>query len=81
MSSERVILRSARPPLRRLLPALAFGTLSAGSAVALLATSAWLITRAAEQPALLYISVAVVGVRRIRPRPRVPPVPRTARRA
>ena len=63
MSRDRDILRSARPPLGRLLPALAFGALSAGSAVALLATSAWLITRAAEQPALLYISVAVVGVR------------------
>lgn len=57
------MLRAARPTLRRLFPALAFGVLSAGSAVALLATSAWLITRASEQPALLYISLAVVGVR------------------
>ncbi|QAY74155.1 thiol reductant ABC exporter subunit CydC [Agromyces protaetiae] len=39
------------------------GFLSAGSAVALLACSAWLITRAAEQPPVLYLSVAVVGVR------------------
>lgn len=31
--------------------------------VALLAVSAWLIVRASEQPAVLYISMAVVGVR------------------
>ena len=38
--------------------------LAAGlSAVALLATSAWLIARAAEQPLVMYLSVAVVGVR------------------
>lgn len=33
------------------------------SAVALLATSAWLISRAAEQPPVMYLMVAVVGVR------------------
>jgi ATP-binding cassette subfamily C protein CydC len=33
------------------------------SAVALLATSAWLISRAAEQPPIMYLSIAVVGVR------------------
>ena len=32
-------------------------------AVALLATSAWLISRAAEQPPVMYLMVAVVGVR------------------
>jgi ATP-binding cassette subfamily C protein CydC len=31
--------------------------------VALLATSAWLISRAAEQPPIMYLSIAVVGVR------------------
>ncbi|WP_348787772.1 thiol reductant ABC exporter subunit CydC [Leifsonia sp. NPDC080035] len=67
MSAEhqatRRILRQALPPARRLWAAIAFGALSAGCAVALLAVSAWLITRAAEQPALMYISAAVVGVR------------------
>jgi ATP-binding cassette, subfamily C, bacterial CydC len=59
----RGVLRSAQPPARRFAwPVLAgFGT--AGSAVALLAASAWLIARAAEQPAVLYISAAVVAVR------------------
>lgn len=33
------------------------------SAVALLATSAWLISRASEQPPVMYLMVAVVGVR------------------
>ena len=32
-------------------------------AVALLATSAWLISRAAEQPPVMYLMIAVVGVR------------------
>ncbi|WP_426521115.1 thiol reductant ABC exporter subunit CydC [Diaminobutyricibacter sp. McL0618] len=59
----RAILRGSQPPLRQIWPAVAFGVLSAGSAVALLAVSAWLITRASEQPSLIYISVAVVGVR------------------
>jgi ATP-binding cassette subfamily C protein CydC len=59
----RRILRLALPPARRLWGAIALGGLSAGSAVALLVCSAWLITRASEQPALIYISMAVVGVR------------------
>ena len=40
-----------------------FGILAALCTVALLATSAYLITRAAEQPPILYLSMAVVGVR------------------
>lgn len=59
----RRILRLALPPARRLWIAITFGVLSGGSAVALLGVSAWLITRAAEQPALIFISMAVVGVR------------------
>ncbi|MFF1879047.1 thiol reductant ABC exporter subunit CydC [Leifsonia sp. NPDC058230] len=61
--STRRILRLALPPARRLWVGVAFGALSAGSAVALLAVSAWLITRASEQPSLIYVSMAVVGVR------------------
>jgi len=57
------ILRLAQPRARWFLPGLAAGVASALSAVALLATSAWLITRAAEQPPILYLSMAVVGVR------------------
>ncbi|WOQ70208.1 thiol reductant ABC exporter subunit CydC [Microbacterium limosum] len=57
------VLRAAMPPPRRFWPAAASGFLSEASAVALLAVSAWLIVRASEQPILLAISVAVVGVR------------------
>lgn len=39
------------------------GLLQGASAVALLATSAWLISRAAEQPPVMYLMIGVVGVR------------------
>jgi ATP-binding cassette subfamily C protein CydC len=57
------VLRGALPSARRLWPALASGFASEASAVALLAVSAWLIVRASEQPPVLYLSAAVVGVR------------------
>jgi ATP-binding cassette, subfamily C, bacterial CydC len=57
------VLRLAQPPARRFAPGLVAGLLSALSAVALLAASAWLITRAAEQPPVMFLSMAVVGVR------------------
>lgn len=57
------MLRGAMPPLKRFWPGAASTFLSEGSAVALLAVSAWLIVRASEQPAVLYITAAVVGVR------------------
>ncbi|WP_292833992.1 thiol reductant ABC exporter subunit CydC [Microbacterium sp.] len=57
------VLRGAMPPARRFWPGAAAGFLSEASAVALLAVSAWLIVRASEQPAVMYISMAVVGVR------------------
>jgi len=59
----RRILRLAIPSAGRLWTAVAFGVLSGASAVALLGVSAWLITRASEQPAMMYLSMAVVGVR------------------
>ena len=39
------------------------GALSTASGVALTATAAWLITRASEHPPVLYLMVAIVGVR------------------
>jgi len=42
---------------------LALGILGAGSALALAALSAWLITRAWQMPPVLYLSVAVTSVR------------------
>ena len=57
------VLRLALPRGRRLFPGLAAGALSAALAVALLATSSWLITRASQHPPILFLSMAVVGVR------------------
>lgn len=59
----RRILHAALPPNRRLVPTILMGFASEASAVALLAVSAWLIVRASEQPPVLYLSAAVVGVR------------------
>lgn len=56
----RTVLRPA--PLTWLAAA-ALGTLAAGMGLALTAVSAWLIVRAAEQPAIMYLLVAIVGVR------------------
>jgi len=61
--ATRATLRKAVPPPRRLALAVLLGVASAASSVALLACSAWLIARAAEQPPVLYLSLAVVGVR------------------
>ncbi|MET0933734.1 MAG: thiol reductant ABC exporter subunit CydC [Mycetocola sp.] len=59
----RSILSTAQPRTAGWVLGVVFGILAALSTVALLATSAWLITRAAEQPPILYLSMAVVGVR------------------
>lgn len=59
----REVLRDAQPNARRFTPAVLAGVGTAASAIALLAASAWLIARAAEQPLLLYLSAAVVAVR------------------
>jgi ATP-binding cassette, subfamily C, bacterial CydC len=56
-------MRLLRPRLPRLLLGIALGALSLGSALALAALSAWLITRAWQMPPVLDLSVAVVTVR------------------
>ncbi|TFB98218.1 thiol reductant ABC exporter subunit CydC [Cryobacterium adonitolivorans] len=61
--AARAVLGLAQPPARRSLPSLAAGVVSAASAVALLACSAWLITRAAEMPPIMFLGMGVVGVR------------------
>ncbi|ALX65677.1 thiol reductant ABC exporter subunit CydC [Microbacterium sp. XT11] len=63
MSRRADILRLAQPPLRRFLPGLVWGVLSAGAAVSLLAVSGWLIVSASIVDNLVPLSVAVVGVR------------------
>jgi ATP-binding cassette, subfamily C, bacterial CydC len=62
-SDRQLALSLLRPRLDRLLAALALGVLSLGSALALAAVSAWLITRAWQMPPVLDLSVAVVAVR------------------
>ncbi|WP_406861961.1 thiol reductant ABC exporter subunit CydD [Streptomyces sp. HUAS MG47] len=47
----------------RLSLALLLGTLALGSAVGLMAVSGWLISRASEQPPVLYLMVAVTATR------------------
>jgi len=53
----------ARPARGRLVLAVLFGTLALGSGVGLMATSAWLISRAAQHPPVLTLMVAIVAVR------------------
>ncbi|XNL31316.1 thiol reductant ABC exporter subunit CydD [Longispora sp. K20-0274] len=55
--------QATRATRRRLALALTTGTLAATSAVGLTATAAWLISRAAQHPPVLYLMVAVVAVR------------------
>lgn len=65
MSAEarsRVLAR-ALPPRSRSLPGIVFGVLADGCVVGLLALSMWLIVRAGEQPPILHLTFAVVGVR------------------
>jgi thiol reductant ABC exporter CydC subunit len=52
-----------RPASGRLWLAAVLGALALGSSVALMATSAWLISRAWQQPPILFLQVAVVSVR------------------
>ncbi|WP_225824190.1 thiol reductant ABC exporter subunit CydD [Streptomyces naphthomycinicus] len=49
--------------LGRLVGALVLGSLALGSAVGLMATSGWLISRASQQPPVLYLMVAVTATR------------------
>ncbi|MGI8450575.1 MAG: hypothetical protein ACR2MP_26040, partial [Streptosporangiaceae bacterium] len=57
------LLRMARPLRGELALAVLAGALSTGCAVALLATSGFLLARAAQHPSIVAISVAVVAVR------------------
>lgn len=62
-SALRRLWNEARGVRARLLGAAVLGGLASACAVALMATSAWLIARAAQQPPVLYLMVAVVAVR------------------
>ena len=56
------VLGVARPAGGRLTLTTLLGAGAAGSAIALLATSAWLISRAAQHPSVVALGVAIVGV-------------------
>ncbi|MFE7273270.1 thiol reductant ABC exporter subunit CydD [Streptomyces sp. NPDC057623] len=57
-------VRAMSGPRRgRLVLALLLGSLALGSAVGLMATSGWLISRASQQPPVLYLMVAVTATR------------------
>jgi thiol reductant ABC exporter CydC subunit len=59
----RRTLGLVRPEYRRLAVTTLIGAGTAGCGIALLATSAWLISRAAERPSVVALGVAIVGVR------------------
>ncbi|MDP9026686.1 MAG: ATP-binding cassette domain-containing protein, partial [Actinomycetota bacterium] len=60
----RGVLRELLAPARgRWALAILLGVAATGFGLALTAVSAWLIVRAAEHPAIMYLSVAIVGVR------------------
>jgi thiol reductant ABC exporter CydC subunit len=62
-SALRRVARIGRPVTGRLLLAGTAGVAAAGAAIGLTATSAWLVSRAAERPPVLYLMVAVTAVR------------------
>ncbi|MFE1762838.1 thiol reductant ABC exporter subunit CydD [Streptomyces angustmyceticus] len=55
--------RTARAHRAQFAVALLLGSLALGSAVGLMGTSGWLISRAAQQPPVLYLMVAVTATR------------------
>ena len=63
MSTSWQLVRPEPGVRWRLVLALVLGVAAAGSAVALLATSAWLITAASAQPPILLLLVPIVAVR------------------
>ena len=62
-AAVRAVLRRAVPTGRRAALGIALGVLADASAVGLLALSMWLIVRAGEQPPILHLTFAIVGVR------------------
>jgi ATP-binding cassette subfamily C protein CydC len=63
-NAERAeVLRLARPGAAASAPGVLTGLAAAASTVALLACSAWLIVRASENPPVMFLGMAVVGVR------------------
>jgi ATP-binding cassette subfamily C protein CydCD len=59
----RRLVRAVHPFSRKFLVAVLFGVLSTAAGAALTGVSAWLIVRASAQPPIMYLLVAIVGVR------------------
>lgn len=57
------LLRLARPVLPRLAVSVVAGAAAAGSSIGLMAAAAWLISRAAQHPPVLHLTIAIVAVR------------------
>jgi len=62
-SAIRALLGLLRPSWARWMIAVLVGVTSTGFGLALTGVSAWLIVRAGSQPAIMYLLVAIVGVR------------------
>lgn len=62
-AETREVLRLAQPSPRQFAPGLIMAVFTGLAAVGLLATAAWLITRASDMPPIMYLNVAIVGVR------------------
>lgn len=63
MSALLAILRVGRPVTSRLVLAVLAGVGAAGAAIGLAAVSAWLISKAAEQPVMMTLMLAITAVR------------------
>ncbi|MEV4713626.1 thiol reductant ABC exporter subunit CydC [Micromonospora sp. NPDC049374] len=63
LSPERIVLRLARPYLRRLIGAGLLAAATEFAGLALMATATWLLMTAAGQPPLDRLTVAIVAVR------------------
>lgn len=63
MKTLRQLISFLRPNSKEVVLSILFSTLTIGSSVSLLMTSAYLISKAALQPSIGEISVAIVGVR------------------
>ena len=63
VEAAQAVLQRARPSRRRSAPGVVFGVLADFAAVGLLALSMWLIVRSGEQPPILHLTFAIVGVR------------------
>jgi ABC-type transport system involved in cytochrome bd biosynthesis fused ATPase/permease subunit len=62
-ASLRRVLGLVRSERRRLIATVVLTAATAAAGIALLATSAWLISRAAQRPSVVDLGVAVIGVR------------------